>query len=255
MLIELDTSETNTVILTLNRPEKRNALNMDLLKDLCNHISRIQEDTQARVIIIKGAGPVFCAGLDLKEAMDKTTVEQSSGLVARMLQMIHKTSLVTIAAVHGAALAGGAGLMSACDLVVVEESTKIAYPETRRGLVAGLVMSFLKRQVGERHMKELLLLADVISSQRAYEMGLVNRVVPDGEALNTAKDLARIVMKGAPSALSRTKVLIDELHSSALGDDLQRALYHHRVARHCPDSLEGMKAFLEKREPSWCSNK
>src|SRR5207244_2991935 len=125
------------------------------------------EQPDERVIILRGAGAAFCTGLDLREAADHTKAHATAEMVANTLVAISQTRLVTIAAVHGAAVAGGAGIMSACDFVVAAERTKIGYPEVRRGLVAGLVMTFLRRQVGERNMRELLFSGELIDAARA----------------------------------------------------------------------------------------
>ncbi len=132
-------------------------------------------------------------------------------MVAKTLITLSQTRLITIAAVHGAAVAGGAGIMSACDFVVAAERTKIGYPEVRRGLVAGLVMTFLRRQVGERNMRELLFGSELIDAERAREIGLVNRVVAQNDLMNKAQKFADSVLQGAPGALTQTKKLIEEL--------------------------------------------
>src|ERR1043166_2410422 len=143
-------------VITLNRPERRNALTLELLNDLVTAIKVASDQREERVLILRGAGAAFCTGLDLKEAADQKKAHSTAEMVANTLIALSQTRLVTIAAVHGAAVAGGAGTMSACDFVVAAEKTKIGYPEVRRGLVAGLVMTFLRRQVGERNMRELL---------------------------------------------------------------------------------------------------
>src|SRR5213594_1917020 len=155
VLIEKQTPQITVV--TLNRPERRNALTVELLTQLCAAIKVTSGQPRERVLILRGAGAAFCTGLDLKEAADLKKAQMTAELVAKTLITLAETHLVTIAAVHGAAVAGGAGIMSACDFVVAAEGTRIGYPEARRGLVAGLVMTFLRRQVGERHMRELLL--------------------------------------------------------------------------------------------------
>src|SRR5438270_12887213 len=134
-------------IVTLNRPERRNSLTLELLTELIAEVEAISKDTAQRVLILRGAGAAFCTGLDLKEAADQTKAHATAEMVAKSLVTLVETRLVTIAAIHGAAVAGGAGIMSACDFVVAAEKTKIGYPEVRRGLVAGLVMTFLRRQV------------------------------------------------------------------------------------------------------------
>src|SRR5436190_17546028 len=123
-------------------------------------------------------------------------------MVANTMVAIRQTRLITVAAVHGAAVAGGAGIMSACDFVVAAEGTKIGYPEVRRGLVAGLVMTFLRRQVGERNMRELLLSSELIDAERAKEIGLVNRVVARDDVMMEAQQFAESVLQGAPDALA-----------------------------------------------------
>src|ERR1700719_4141077 len=165
-------------VVTLNRPERRNSLTIELLNELVAAVNTAANEPTQRVLILRGAGAAFCTGLDLKEAADQTKAHATAEMVAKTLITIAETRLVTIAAVHGAAVAGGAGIMSACDFVVASEKTKIGYPEVRRGLVAGLVMTFLRRQVGERNMRELVLGCELIDAARAKEIGLVNRVVP-----------------------------------------------------------------------------
>src|ERR1041384_8317030 len=184
VLIEKQTPQIT--VLTLNRPERRNALTIELLSELNAAIKMASDQLQQRVIILRGAGAAFCTGLDLKEAADTTKAHATAEMVANMLVAISQTRLITIAAVHGAAVAGGAGIMSACDFVVAAENTRIGYPETRRGLVAGLVMTFLRRQLRERDIRELLLGGELIDAQRALEMGLINRVVRDDEVMNEA---------------------------------------------------------------------
>src|ERR1700676_2100497 len=164
-------------VVTLNRPERRNALTIELLTELTAAINVTAADEQQRVLILRGAGQAFCTGLDLKEAADDGKAHATAEMVAKTLTALSQTRLITIAAVHGAAVAGGAGIMSACDFVVAAEKTKIGYPEVRRGLVAGLVMTFLRRQIGERDMRELVLGGELIDAHRAREIGLVNRVV------------------------------------------------------------------------------
>ena len=141
--------------------------------------------------------------------------------------------------------------MSACDYVVAAEGTKIGYPETRRGLVAGLVMTFLRRQVRERDIRELLLGAELIAAERAFEMGLVNRVVPAGEVMNEAQKFAQSVLQGAPNAVLETKRLIEELWSTPVQKDIELALKHHMQARGSAEAREGIAAFNEKRKPNW----
>jgi methylglutaconyl-CoA hydratase len=238
-------------VLTLNRPERRNSLTIELLNELISAITVASDQPNERVLILRGHGAAFCTGLDLKEAADSTKAQATAELVAKTLVTLAETRLVTIAAVHGAAVAGGAGIMSACDFVVAAEKTKIGYPEVRRGLVAGLVMTFLRRQVGERNMRELVLGGELIEAERAREIGLVNRVVSPNELMNDAQKFAQSVLQGAPNALTQTKRLIEELWSSSVKEDVDLALKHHMQARESDEAREGIAAFNEKRSPSW----
>src|SRR6201981_1121014 len=185
VLIEKRTPQIT--VLTLNRPERRNALTIEFLTELMSAIRVASEEPPVRILILQGAGAAFCTGLDLKEAADQSKAHATAEAVANTLITISQTRLITIAAVHGAAVAGGAGIMSACDFVVAAQGTKLGYPEGRRGLVAGLVMTFLRRQVGERNMRELLLGSDLIDADRAKEIGLVNRVVAQTDLMNEAQ--------------------------------------------------------------------
>jgi methylglutaconyl-CoA hydratase len=228
-------------------------LTLEVLNELNVAIKAAAEQPQERVLILRGAGAAFCTGLDLKEAADQTKAHATAEMVANTLVTLSQTRLVTIAAVHGAAVAGGAGIMSACDFVIAAERTKIGYPEVRRGLIAGLVMTFLRRQVGERNMRELLLGSELIDAERAKKIGLVNRVVAQEDLMNEAQKFAESVLQGAPDALAQTKRLIDELWWRSVKDDVDLALRYHLQARESSEAREGIAAFNEKRKPSWVS--
>ena len=250
-VVLIEKQSPQTTVLTLNRPERRNALTIELLTELCAAIKVASDEPQKRVVILCGAGAAFCTGLDLKEAADQTKAHATAEMVANTLIAISQTHLVIIAAVHGAAVAGGAGIMSACDFVVAAERTKIGYPEVRRGLVAGLVMTFLRRQVGERNMRELLLGSELIEVERAKAIGLVNRVVARNDLMTEALKFADSVLQGAPSAVAQTKRLIDELWWRSVKEDVDLALRYHMQARESAEAREGIAAFNEKRKPNW----
>ena len=249
VLIEKQTPQIRTIV--LNRPERRNALTLDLLNELSAAVKVASDQPEERVLILRGAGAAFCTGLDLREAADHTKAHATAEMVARTLVILSQTRLITIAAVHGAAVAGGAGIMSACDFVVAAERTKIGYPEVRRGLVAGLVMTFLRRQVGERNMRELLLGSELIDAERAKEIGLVNRVVAKDDLMSEAQKFAQSVLQAAPGALTQTKRLIEELSWRSVQDDVDLALKYHLQARESSEAREGIAAFNEKRPPTW----
>src|SRR6266478_4820199 len=156
-VVLIEKQSPQITVVTLNRSERRNSLTIELLNELIAAIRVASDEPRERVLILRGAGAAFCTGVDLKEAADLKKAQMTAELVAKTLITLAETRLVTIAVVHGAAVAGGAGIMSACDFVVAAEKTKIGYPEVRRGLVAGLVMTFLRRQLRERDIRELLL--------------------------------------------------------------------------------------------------
>lgn len=248
VLVEKQTPQITRI--TLNRPERRNALTIELMTELTAAIENAAADPKQRILILRGAGKAFCTGLDLEEAA-KAEPHATAEAVAHTLLALAETRLVTIATVHGAAVAGGAGIMSACDFVIAAERTKIGYPEVRRGLVAGLVMTFLRRQLRERDLRELLLASELINAERAREIGLVNRVVaPEALESETQKIVASI-LQGAPGAISNSKRLMEELWSTSVKEDIDRALRHHLEARESAESKEGIAAFNEKRPPSW----
>jgi methylglutaconyl-CoA hydratase len=250
-VVLIEKQSPQITVVTLNRSERRNSLTIELLNELIAAIRIASDEPRERVLILRGAGAAFCTGLDLKEAADLKKAQMTAELVAKTLITLAETRLVTIAAVHGAAVAGGAGIMSACDFVVAAEKTKIGYPEVRRGLVAGLVMTFLRRQVGERNMRELVLGGELIDAERAREIGLVNRVVAPGQLINEAQKFADSVLQGAPNAVAETKRLIEELWSTSVKEDVDLALKHHMQARESTEASEGIAAFNEKRPPNW----
>ena len=249
-LVIVEKRSPQITVVTLNRPERRNALTIELLTELTGAINVVSEEPHQRILILRGTGAAFCTGMDLKAATSQNAHAMAE-LVAKTLVTLNQTRLLTIAAVHGAAVAGGAGIMSACDFVVAAEGTKIGYPEVRRGLVAGLVMTFLRRQIGERNMRELLLGSELIDAERAKEIGLVNRVVARDDLMSEAQKFANSVLQGAPDALAQTKRLIEEFWWRSVKDDVDLALKYHMQARESAEAREGIAAFNEKRSPSW----
>jgi methylglutaconyl-CoA hydratase len=237
---------------TLNRPEKRNALSTALLEQLCAALAAAEADATQRIFVLRGAGKVFCSGLDLEEASQPGRASASAEQVAKALRALATSRLVTIAAVQGAAIAGGAGLMSACDFAVATRDAKFGYPEVRRGLVPALIMTFLRRQLRERDARELLLLGKLCDATHAHAIGLLNRVVADEPALATeVQSLISSLLQGAPDAIAETKKLFAELWPVPVTTDLDHAHAYHLSARNSAEAKEGVAAFLEKRPPKW----
>ena len=172
--VQVDIQQPGIALVTLNRPERRNALSIALMVQLIDHLEELAGDGQTRVVVLKGAGPVFSAGLDLAEAQDHALVRSSAECVAKTLSSLRYTSLVTIAALHGGAYAGGAGVVSACDMAVAASDSQIGFPEARRGLLPALISDYLRTKIREGDLAELFL-REPISAQRAQAIGLVQR--------------------------------------------------------------------------------
>jgi methylglutaconyl-CoA hydratase len=250
-VVLIEKQSPHVTVVTLNRPERRNALTVELMKELIGAVESLGGDEKQRVLILRGAGKCFCAGLDLQETAMTQDAHAAAEVVAKTLITLSQTRLITIAAVHGAAVAGGAGVMSACDFVIAEAHTKFGYPEARRGLVAGLVLTFLRRQLHERHIRELLFTSELIGAQRALEIGLINRIVQPNEMEKELQRTVNDILQNAPGALSNTKRLIEELWSTSVKHDVERALSHHMQARESAEAKEGIATFFEKRPPNW----
>jgi methylglutaconyl-CoA hydratase len=250
-MIQLDHHDAMTSVLTLNRPDKRNALSLELIEQIRAAIVELGKDLSRRVVIIRANGPSFCAGLDLKEASQAGGAEKSAEALAKMYEALCDSPLVTIAAAHGTAVGGGAGIVLACDLVVAADDLKLGFPEVHRGLVAALVTTLLRRQVNDRAAREMVLLGQTIDAQRAVELGLANRVVAVDRLIDESHQLARQACIGAPNAIVRSKRLLDELGGRPIRDELRRALRYHLQQRNSAEAHEGMAAFNEKRFPKW----
>jgi len=250
-LIKVDASRPHIRLLTLNRPEKRNALNIPLLTQLSEAVEQANADPDTRVIVITNAGKVFCAGLDLSEARDPQRAHESAELVARAIFAIASSPKVTIAAVHGAAIAGGGGVALACDLAIVSKDFKIGFVETRRGLVAGIVMTFLRRKLSEAKSRELLILGEFLEAEEALALGLVNRVVESEAVIDEALAMAQLALKSAPGAIALTKKLFDDLYDQPISKHFAMATALHKTMRVTDEAVEGLEAFKDARLPNW----
>jgi methylglutaconyl-CoA hydratase len=250
-VIQLHHHDGATSILTLDRPDKRNALSLELIEQIRAAVVEVAKDLNRRVLIIRGSGPSFCSGLDLKEASQAGGAERSAEALAKMYEVLCDSPLVTIAAAHGSAVGGGAGIVLACDLVVAADDLKLGFPEVHRGLVAALVTTLLRRQVNDRAARELVLLGQTLDAPSAMTLGLVNRVVPSIKLAEECLSLARQVCVGAPNAVVRSKHLLDDLSHRPIRDELRRALRYHLQQRNSAEAHEGMAAFTEKRFPKW----
>ena len=212
-------------VLTMNRPDKRNALNTELTQALLNGLRQADADEGVNCIVLTGAGQGFCAGADLSEFKDlvpekQHLVEERAELTMQLHLVFSKMAKPVVTAINGAAMGGGAGLALAGDLAVMAEAAKLGYPETRHGIVAALVMANLVRQVGRKAAFELGALGEPIDAAKALELGLVNRVAPD--ALAGAMSIAEKLSQTSSSALRATKQLFHEVADLPLEEALKR---------------------------------
>jgi len=214
-------------VLTMNRPEKRNALNTELTRLLLEELLKADEESPVRCVILTGGGQGFCAGADLQEFKDlvperQHLVEERAELTMQLHLTFAKMAKPVVTAVNGAAMGGGAGLALAGDLAVMAESAKLGFPEVRHGIVAAIVMANLVRQVGRKLAFELVSLGESIGSDKALSAGLVNRVVPEERVLPDALAIAERLSSMDPNAIQATKRLFHEAADLPLAQALER---------------------------------
>lgn len=243
--------------ITLNRPDKRNALNSQLIEELTEALKAAAGD-RCGVLILTGAGTAFCAGLDLEHlrTMTAKTPEEhrkDSEEVARVLRTLYDFPKPTIAAVNGAAIAGGTGLATVCDFTLAVPEAKFGYTEVRIGFIPAIVSSFLLRQVGEKRTRELLLSGRIIKAPEALELGLVTRIVPDQDLMPEAEKLAQSLLRNSPESMSAIKRLLSGHARARLDAEIEEAIEWNAKQRATADFREGVRAFLEKRAPIWPS--
>lgn len=244
-------------IITMNRADKRNALNRDLIAALTAAFQRARDDVAARSVILTGAGSVFCAGMDLSE-LSASLQQTSSGdgsiweaalQLAELYDLIYTLPKPTIAAVNGPAVAGGAGMVTVCDLALAAPHARFGYPEVRRGLVAAMVMPHLLRHVGERTARYLLLTGELIDAAQAQQSGFINAVVAPDELMKQAHIWANALAEGGPEALAKTKMLLHTMSHQALSvAEAAKASAAPRLTQECQ---EGLKAFFAKQPAPW----
>jgi enoyl-CoA hydratase/carnithine racemase len=212
-------------VLTLNRPEKRNALDTALTQALLKELRTADAEDAVDAIVLTGAGQSFCAGADLSEFKDlkeMSAAEQRAELTMQLHLVFSKMTTPVVTAINGAAMGGGAGLALAGDLAVMGETAKLGYPEAKHGIVAAIVMANLVRQVGRKAAFELVSLGEPVDAQRALQLGMVNRVVPLPKLMEEAVALAEKLAAVKRPAMTETKRLFHEVADLALAPALER---------------------------------
>ncbi len=245
--------EGATARITLSRPEKRNALNAALIAELKESLRRASQDEHVRVIVLSGAGKDFCSGADLSElqqiaqASVDENVDDAQSLLDLFL-LIRQIPIPVVAAVRGRALAGGAGLASACDLVLASASARFGYPEVKIGFVAAMVMAILRRNVSEKRAFELVTRGAELSAQQAHEFGLVNEIFADESFDNDVRSYVSEFEKLSKSAVSLTKTLLYQMDGLSFSAALETGADVNVIARLTKDCQERVARFLSKTQ-------
>jgi methylglutaconyl-CoA hydratase len=225
-----------------------------MVSGLLEALEQAEKDGDVRAVVLTGAGQAFSAGVDLEFLKGVTQMGAEANLahsreLMRLFHRLYTFPKPTVAAVNGPAVAGGAGLATACDVVVMSEGARIGYTEVKIGFVAALVGAILIRSVGDKHARELLLTGRLVDAQEAFRMGLVNKVVPADGVLEEALAFAREIAANAPASLALTKELLNALPGMGLEDGLRLASIANAWVRETGDLAEGIAAFFEKRPP------
>jgi len=242
-------------LITLNRPDKRNAISYELIDDLLHAMAEI-EQSAAQILILTGAGKAFCSGMDLDNLRSITgrTPEENqadSETMARLFRTLYEFSKVTIAAVNGPAIAGGCGLATLCDFTLASTEAKFGYTEVRIGFIPAIVSTFLLRQVGDKQARDLLLTGRIIGADDAFRLGLANEVVAPEKLMERVHELAGELLKNSPASLVATKRLLKSYSTAALDQQIKSAVEENARIRSTSDFHEGVTSFLEKRAPRW----
>jgi methylglutaconyl-CoA hydratase len=241
--------------ITLNRPEKRNAISPQMIDDLLAALQEI-ETSASRVAIITGSGKAFCSGMDLESlsSLAAQSPEQhlaDSRRVADLLYRIYSFPKPLIAAVNGAALAGGCGIATLADFTLAVPEAKFGYTEVKVGFLPAAVSVFLRRQTGEKIARDLLISGRIIDAAEAHRLGLVTEIVPASGLSARAHEFAGILLAASPTSIHRTKRLLLGYEDAALKEELELAIRENAAIKATADFREGLSAFLEKREPRW----
>lgn len=242
--------------LTLDRPERRNAMTPEMQQELIDALEAAVATASVRVLVLAGAGEAFCAGLDLSvlQAMQGRSADElneDARRIARMFHTLYALPLPTIAAVNGHAIAGGTGLATLCDFTLAVPEAKFGYTEVRIGFVPALVSAYLALQVGAKRARELLLTGRLFSAAEALSFGMVSEVVAAEDLASRTAELAATLVRNSPESLRATKALLTAQHQEWLDAALGAAMRAQAASRTTADFHEGVSAFLEKRPPVW----
>lgn len=257
-LVDIEATPEGAVTVVMNRPERKNAFNADLISALLEAFDTLAGAEGVRVVFIRGAGGTFSAGADLdwmRAALDHTEHDNRADAfeLAKMLKALHDLPVLTVALVEGGAFGGGAGLAAACDLAIAVEGANFSFSEVRLGLVAATISPYVVQAIGPRNARGLFATGKVFDAAQAEKVGLITEVVADAAALDAAAaKIAADIMACAPEAVAGSKRLVDEVFGRPINRDLME-LTAHRIAsvRVGDEGQEGVRAFLDRRKPRW----
>ena len=247
--------DASIATITLSRPEKRNAISYELIEELLAVLDEIAHSS-ALVLILTGEGKAFCSGMDLEnlKALSGRSSEQNlkdSETMAQLFRTLYDFPRPTIAAVNGAAIAGGCGLATLCDFTLAVPEAKFGYSEVRIGFVPAIVSTFLLRQIGEKRARDLLLTGRIIEADEAHRIGLINEIVSAEDLIARARALALQLLENSPASLSGTKRLLSDYARGELDAQIRSAVEENAAIRATSDFREGISSFLGKRKPRW----
>jgi methylglutaconyl-CoA hydratase len=242
--------------ITFNRPEKRNAVSFELVREIMQALDYCAKSDKTQILIFTGAGKAFCAGLDLEELKSLIGKSQEQNVkdsqtMASMFRAIYDFPKPTIAAVNGAAIAGGSGIATMCDFTLAVPEAKFGYTEVRIGFVPAIVSSYLVFQVGHKIARDLLMTARLFDAAEAHRYGLVNEILQPEQLMPRAIELAKLLMENSPSSVRATKKLINGFIREQLDVQVAAAVEDNARIRTTADFKEGVSSFLEKRKPVW----
>lgn len=243
--------------ITLNRPDKRNALNFDVVSELKDAFLDAEQDPNVKVVVLRANGKVFCAGADLEylQQLQKNSYADNladSSHLKDLFHQIYTHKKVVIAQIHGHAIAGGCGLATVCDISFSAPEAQFGYTEVRIGFVPAIVTIFLLRKIGETRAKEMLLSGELISAKKAEEYGLINFIVPADEIEKNVFDYAQMLCKqNSLQSLQLTKKMIAEVQEKDLTEALTYAAQMNAHARETADCKRGIGAFVSKETLEW----
>jgi methylglutaconyl-CoA hydratase len=250
-----DANDVRTI--TLNRPNKRNALCPLMMEEITQALFEA-EQSECRVVILTASGPVFCSGLDMEHlsTLHATTEEEGrrdSENMAKVLRSLYEFPKPVIAAISGAAIGGGMSIATIPDFTLATPEARFGYTEVRVGYVPAIAASFLLRQVGELRTRELLLSGKIITAQEANDLGLVTQIVSGPELMATAQAVAQGLLQNSPRAMRKVKELLAMHSRRRLDEEIEDAIEINARQRSAEDFREGVAAFLEHRKPEWPS--